>query len=244
MNIDSTHSLQPIATLLQQTHSRMGRERAKGADHSPQTASSDVGTDRKDALEPAGRETLTADERKELQRLQARDREVRAHEAAHKSAAGGYARGSVQFEFVVGPDGRRYASGGEVSIDTSKVHGDPQATLRKAQVIRRAANAPVQPSSQDRRVAAEASRLEAEARQELAQETLGSETSTDRVNAGALDPSNAIASEPANTANEATPVGDPIKRRVNGAAAKYTALGEYGSEAARSVSGVIVDLLA
>src|SRR5690606_36735775 len=50
-----------------------------------------------------------------------------------------------------------------------KVPGDPRATMEKAQQIRRAAMAPAEPSPQDRRVAAEAARLEAEARAELAQ---------------------------------------------------------------------------
>ena len=113
---------------------------------------------------------LSAEEQRELDKLKARDREVRAHEAAHKNAAGSLARGGAEFEFDTGPDGRRYAVGGEVSIDTSKVPGDPQATIDKAETIQRAATAPAQPSSQDRTVAAQASRMEAEARQELATE--------------------------------------------------------------------------
>lgn len=118
---------------------------------------------------------LSADEKRELEKLKARDREVRAHEAAHKAAAGSLARGGAQFEFETGPDGRRYAVGGEVSIDTSKVAGNPQATLEKAQTIRRAANAPAQPSSQDRSVAAQATQMEAEARQELREQQTSGE---------------------------------------------------------------------
>lgn len=60
-----------------------------------------------------------------------------------------------------------YAVGGEVSISTGAVPNDPEATLRKAQQIRQAANAPADPSSQDRRVAAEATQLESQARAEL-----------------------------------------------------------------------------
>jgi len=48
------------------------------------------------------------------------------------------------------------------------VPNDPQATIKKAQQIKRAALAPKDPSSQDRKVAAEASKMEAKARQELA----------------------------------------------------------------------------
>ncbi|MCB1021617.1 MAG: hypothetical protein H6509_12325 [Bryobacterales bacterium] len=96
------------------------------------------------------------------------DREVRAHEQAHLAAAGGLAR-SVSFQFVTGPDGRQYAVAGEVSIDSSPVAGDPEKTIQKAQQIRAAANAPSQPSAQDRQVAAQAAQLEQAARQELAE---------------------------------------------------------------------------
>jgi hypothetical protein len=48
------------------------------------------------------------------------------------------------------PDGCDYALGGEVAIDTSAIAGDPEATLRKMEQIRRAALAPANPSGQDR----------------------------------------------------------------------------------------------
>ncbi len=102
-----------------------------------------------------------------VQDLKKRDREVRAHEAAHLGAAGPYASGGPSYTYKRGPDGRQYAVGGEVKIDTAEVSGDPAATLQKARVIRRAANAPANPSSQDRRVAAQAAAMEAEALQEL-----------------------------------------------------------------------------
>lgn len=113
---------------------------------------------------------LTDDQRKEVDRLKERDREVRAHEQAHVAAGGQYVRGGVQFEYETGPDGRRYAVGGEVSIDSSSVSGDPRKTIQKAQQIRRAAMAPAEPSGQDQRVAAAASQMEAEARQDLIEE--------------------------------------------------------------------------
>lgn len=108
-------------------------------------------------------------EQQEIRKLAARDREVRSHEQAHAAVGGKYA-GSPVYEFVRGPDGVSYAVGGEVSIDTSPIPGDPEATIAKAQQIRRAANAPAEPSPQDRRVAAEASLMEADARAELRQE--------------------------------------------------------------------------
>ncbi|MBT5550928.1 MAG: catalase [Nitrospina sp.] len=110
---------------------------------------------------------LSEEERRILNELQARDAEVRAHEQAHLAAAGPYANGAPTFEFQTGPDGRQYAVGGEVSIDASPVSGDAEATVRKAQTIKRAALAPSDPSAQDRQVAAQAAQLEAQARQEV-----------------------------------------------------------------------------
>ncbi|MEE9258122.1 MAG: putative metalloprotease CJM1_0395 family protein [Nitrospinaceae bacterium] len=145
---------------------------AEGSSHTP-GEEDESGTDETgsvtNAVPGAGQE-LSKEERQVLEQLRARDREVRAHEQAHLAVAGGYARGGPKFEYQTGPDGKRYAVGGEVSIDTSKVPGDPQATLVKAQVIRRAANAPRNPSAQDRQVAAQATRLETEARRELAEQ--------------------------------------------------------------------------
>lgn len=101
-----------------------------------------------------------------ITQLKARDREVRAHEMAHLAAAGQYARG-LSYTYQTGPDGKQYAVGGEVGIDTSPVPGDPQATIDKALVIQRAALAPAEPSAQDRRVAQEASQMMAQASIEL-----------------------------------------------------------------------------
>ena len=103
----------------------------------------------------------------EIQQLKARDRAVRAHELAHTSVGGRYA-GSANLTYQRGPDGILYATGGEVPIDVSVVPGDPQATIEKMQVVRRAALAPLNPSATDRAVAAAASAKAAKAAAELA----------------------------------------------------------------------------
>ena len=102
--------------------------------------------------------------------LSARDREVRAHEQAHAAAGGELITSGPSYTYQTGPDRRRYAVGGEVGIDTSPVHGDPEATLDKAARIVAAALAPAEPSSQDYRVAAQANQMAAQARVELAQQ--------------------------------------------------------------------------
>lgn len=115
---------------------------------------------------------LTAEEKAEVSRLKERDTEVRVHEQAHVAAGSQYVRGGANLEYTTGPDGRKYAVGGEVSIDTSPVADDPRATILKMATIKRAALAPAQPSSKDRSVAATAERTAMEARQALAAKAL------------------------------------------------------------------------
>lgn len=131
--------------------------------------------------------SLTFDEKQQTQELKKRDTEVRAHEAAHVASGGQYVRGGAQFQFETGPDGKQYAVGGEVSIDTSEISGDPEATIRKMQTVRKAALAPASPSSQDRSVAAAASQKEMQARQELNQRQNGSEESQDTTQKSEID---------------------------------------------------------
>lgn len=114
-----------------------------------------------------GARELSADDRQRLSQLRQRDREVRSHEQAHKTAGGQHA-GSIHLQLQVGPDGGRYAVEGEVPIDVSPVSGDPEATLRKMEIVSRAASAPASPSSADHAVAAQAARVSQQARAQLA----------------------------------------------------------------------------
>lgn len=101
-----------------------------------------------------------------IAQLQHRDKEVRIHELAH-AAVGGGATGSPSYTFEIGPDGKKYAVGGEVSVDLSSVAGDPQATIIKMQKVHAAALAPANPSTQDTRVAASAAQKILAAQSEL-----------------------------------------------------------------------------
>ncbi len=151
-----------------------GHSQDTGQHHTPPTPTHTTEPSDHPPTQPQERSTsgrpLTQEEQQQVEKLKARDREVRQHEAAHKAAAGGLARGGPTFEFQTGPDGRRYAVGGEVQIDTSPVPGDPAATIQKMETVRRAALAPAQPSSQDRAVAAQAARQAQKARQQLRQQ--------------------------------------------------------------------------
>ena len=113
---------------------------------------------------PAAQEAETTPaQQRELARLEARDREVRAHEQAHLATGGGLITSGPSFTYELGPDKRHYAVAGEVHIDTSPGRS-PQHTITKAQQIRAAALAPAQPSGADRQVAAQASQMEMQAR--------------------------------------------------------------------------------
>lgn len=106
------------------------------------------------AAKPNG-EKLSDAELRQLERLKVTDQEVRRHELAHQ-VAGGQHTGAVSYEFERGVNGQRYAVAGEVSVDYSPVPGDPGATVRKMEQVISAALAPLDPSPQDRQVAATA----------------------------------------------------------------------------------------
>lgn len=126
------------------------------------------GADKKQA--EVSKSELTSEDLEKVQELKLRDREVRIHEAAHLAAAGQYATSGAKFQFQRGADGKNYAVGGEVSIDTSPIPNNPEATIKKAQQLQAAARAPAEPSNQDRQVAASASKMAIEARAELAEQ--------------------------------------------------------------------------
>lgn len=109
---------------------------------------------------------LTEEEQDVVRELANMDREVRAHEQAHAAAGGAHA-GAPSYQYQQGPDGKRYAVGGEVSIDTSPVQGDPKATIAKMRQVKAAASAPAQPSGQDRAVASAADAISRQAQAQL-----------------------------------------------------------------------------
>jgi len=141
----------------------------QATDESSETTANDQPRQRSTQVQ-ANQGELNAAEQRQLSELKARDRAVRAHEQAHLAAAGNLARGGASYTYQKGPDDRQYAVGGEVDIRSGKVAGDPEATIRNSQRVRRAALAPVNPSSTDRAVAAQASSTELQGRAELAEQ--------------------------------------------------------------------------
>lgn len=107
---------------------------------------------------------LDAKQIQQLRELQSTDREVKAHEAAHQ-ATGGSLAGGASYSYVKGPDNQMYAVSGEVPIRMQKGN-TPDETIANARQIASAAMAPANPSPQDYKVAANALKLEMEARSE------------------------------------------------------------------------------
>lgn len=95
---------------------------------------------------------LSDDDQTTIQRMKAIENQVIAHEQAHKSAGGSLA-GSASYSYTTGPDGKRYISGGEVSISTPATD-DKERKVKLLDRVKQAALAPAQPSPQDIRVAA------------------------------------------------------------------------------------------
>ena len=113
----------------------------------------------------------------QIRELKQTEREVIAHEAAHQAAAGEFG-GGVSYTYTKGPDGKSYITGGEVPIKMKQC-ATPEETLGNMQQVQRAANAPADPSGQDRQVAAKAAAIAAKARAQLPEEDEESEhTST------------------------------------------------------------------
>ncbi len=158
-------------------------------------------SNRADKSEPSPQEQRQ--QQLEIADLVQRDREVRTHEQAHAAVGGQYA-GAPTYSFKRGPDGQRYAVSGEVGIDTAPVPNDPEATLRKMEIVLRAALAPIEPSPQDLRVAALAQAQAAQARVELA-ELRRDEASNTVEERKARDDAGSADEQPAEQSQQASP---------------------------------------
>jgi len=139
----------------------------KSSEEKSGDATNTKSSNKKDESNP---QKLSADEKQLVEKLQARDMEVRAHEAAHQAAGGGLA-GGASFTYERGPDGRMYAIGGEVPI-AFREGSTPQETIANARQVKAAAMAPANPSPQDYSVASSATTMELKAQQELLKEKM------------------------------------------------------------------------
>lgn len=104
----------------------------------------------------------------EIRRLVVVENHVKQHEAAHMAVGGEFA-GTASYSYTTGPDGKRYISGGEVSISIPSTD-DKKEAIRMLEQVKRAALAPADPSAQDQSTAASASAKQSALRAELKSE--------------------------------------------------------------------------
>lgn len=188
---------------------------------------------------------LNEAEEKQVQELEKRDREVRAHEQAHARVGGAYA-GAPSYTFQQGPDGKRYAIGGEVQIDTSK-EKTPQETIRKMQIVIRAALAPAEPSSQDLKVAqlarSQLSEAQAESRQQKAEELEGDDKGETEAASSASEASDSGSADSGGAGNANSDKSDDKKSdfaaRNAEAASAYQSAIQKASEAEALLASIV-----
>lgn len=102
---------------------------------------------------------LSQEEQKEVEEMRRINGEVKRRELAHRAVAGNYARGVISYEYETGPDGKKYAVEGHITIDARPILNNPEASIRKAQAIKSV--------KLDRSVSTEAEKMEREVRMEL-----------------------------------------------------------------------------
>ncbi|MDA7817593.1 putative metalloprotease CJM1_0395 family protein [Sulfurimonas sp.] len=122
--------------------------------------------EKEEAKKSVATDELSPDEKRLVNDLQARDAEVKAHEAAHQS--GGASTGGASYTYQQGPDGKMYAIGGEVSVSVGG-GSTPDEIISNARAVIASAMAPGDPSAQDMAVASSARVMMMKAEQQKAQ---------------------------------------------------------------------------
>ena len=152
----------------------------QGSEQEANNQNSDGSAESKQGQEASSRTQQSTNEefaeKQIIRSLESRDKEVRNHERAHASV-GGSLTGAPTYAYETGPNGKKYAVEGEVSVDLTPVPGDPQETIAKMNKVQAAALAPANPSTQDIRVAATASSIILEAQAELVNASVENEES-------------------------------------------------------------------
>lgn len=84
-----------------------------------------------------------------LEKFKKADAGIRSHEQIHASI--GHTTAPISYTYQQGPDGKMYAVGGSVRLDTS-IPEDPKAAAFKLDQIQRAASAPMDSSVADNQI--------------------------------------------------------------------------------------------
>ena len=85
-----------------------------------------------------------------LEKFKQADAEIKSHEQIHASI--GQTTSPISYNYQEGPDGKLYAVGGNVRLDTS-IPNDPKAAAFKLDMLQKAASGPLDSSGADNTIA-------------------------------------------------------------------------------------------
>jgi hypothetical protein len=152
------------------SHNSSGQDSAKHSEQEANKQNSDSSGEAKPGQTSSSRDQQSSAEElantQIIRSLESRDKAVRNHENAHAGVGGSFT-GAPSYSYEIGPNGKKYAVDGEVSIDLTPIAGEPAQTIAKMNKVQAAALAPANPSAQDIRVAASAASIILEAQAEL-----------------------------------------------------------------------------
>ena len=106
----------------------------------------------------------------ELRQIAFRSDNVRRRVWQQALVAGPLVRGKPDYDYLIASDDKLYVQSGSVSIDSSPVTGDPEATLQKARRIRNAYMGVPMPQTADHLAAGSAINMGINARREIVSE--------------------------------------------------------------------------
>src|SRR5574344_3094 len=172
-DISTKDEIQDTATVSSQAIDLYNSEQSKQNNNSKEDSSTkqssqntSEGKSTEQSKQNKSTDELTDSEKQQSTQLKITDAKVKAHENAHKAAAAGLSTDGPNYEYETGTKEKKYAVGGDVNVSYQH-SSDPQQNLQNAQTLKAAALAPADPSSQDKRVASNADREIAKARQEI-----------------------------------------------------------------------------
>lgn len=107
---------------------------------------------KKDYIEASTNKYDDDDFARVLEKFKNKDAEIRTHEQVHASI--GHTTAPISYSYQQGPDGKMYAVGGSVRLETS-IPDDPKAAAFKLDMLQKAASAPSHTSGADNTIASQ-----------------------------------------------------------------------------------------
>ncbi|MCK5110299.1 MAG: hypothetical protein KAQ94_02175 [Arcobacteraceae bacterium] len=129
---------------------KLSQKYAELYSHDKNQQQEEVLTQKQDYIDITSSKYEKNDYERVLEKFKSMDSNTRSHEQAHASLAN--TTTPIQYNYQMGPDGKMYATGGHVRLDTS-MPDDPKAASVKLDQIKRSATANGDMSSADGSIA-------------------------------------------------------------------------------------------